>query len=216
MQMALLERHEAWLWMPHLPHSHTLEHTHRTTILDSSFLTPSQTTAYFISPVSLPRTPRPARDLCRKRRVCGRIYGSACYFPRASFNSSIKLKPSRRLCHFRRDLRLGNLAPPGGSKGSVIQRLWVGTKAPPRPHCGTQAARALLLGPGGSPEQGCGPLERWGAARAAASKVVSTMLRHSRVLVTGHWTSSKETGCIVWPSALRAKTTPSSADAVVT
>ena len=124
MQMALLERHEAWLWMPHLPHSHTLEHTHRTTILDSSFLTPSQTTAYFISPVSLPRTPRPARDLCRKRRVCGRIYGSACYFPRASFNSSIKLKPSRRLCHFRRDLWLGNLAPPGGSKGSVIQRLW--------------------------------------------------------------------------------------------
>ena len=148
--------------------------------------------------------------------VCGRIHGSACYFPRASFNSSIKLKPSRRLCHFRRDLWLGNLAPPGGSKGSVIRRLWAGTRALPRPHFGTQAARALLLGPGGSPEQGCGPLERWGAARAAASNVVSTMLRHSRVLVTGHWTSSKETGCIVWPSALRAKTTPSSADAVVT
>ena len=146
------------------PHSHTLEHTHRPTILDSSFLTPSQTTLdrvlYLQSPFPEPLAPQ---ETCRKRRVCGRIYGSACYFPRASFNSSIKLKPSRRLCHFRRDLWLGNLAPPGGSKGSVIQRLWVGTKAPPRPHCGTQAARALLLGPGGSPEQGCGPLERWGA-----------------------------------------------------
>ena len=204
------------------PHSHTLEHTHRPTILDSSFLTPllplthtvTDHRTYFIS--SLP-SPNPS---LRKRLVvngvCGRIHGSACYFPRASFNSSIKLKPSRRLCHFRRDLWLGNLAPPGGSKGSAIRRLWAGTKAPPRPRFGTQAARALLLGPGGSPEQGCGPLERWGAARAAASKVVSTMLRHSRVLVTGHWTSSKETGCIVWPSALRAKTTPSSADAVVT
>ena len=104
------------------PHSHTLEHTHRPTILDSSFLTPSQTTAYFISSLPSPN-PSPRKRLV-VNGVCGRIYGSACYFPRASFNSSIKLKPSRRLCHFRRDLWLGNLAPPGGSKGSVIQRLW--------------------------------------------------------------------------------------------
>ena len=42
------------------------------------------------------------------------------------------------------------------------------------------------------------------------------MRRRARGVVTGHWTSSKETGCIVWPSALRAKTTPSAADAGVT
>ena len=82
----------------------------------------------------------------------------------------------------------------------------------------TKRAGALLSGPRGSLALGkrVGLWSYGWPQGAAAIKVVWTMLRHSRVLVTGHWTSSKETGCIVWPSALRAKTTPSSADAVVT
>jgi hypothetical protein len=98
-----------------------------------------------------------------------------------------KLKASRRLCvrHFRRDLRLGNLAPPGRSQGRVNSATTLaGTRARLRPRFGTHpSGEGSPLGPmraarkrvglwsaGWGP--GCcnpGPSEPCGAARASWS-----------------------------------------------
>ena len=58
------------------------------------------------------------------------------------------------------------------------RRLWAGTRAPTQALFGTQAARALLSRPEGSPEQAAGLLEWWVAAfiSAAVSQSALTVL----------------------------------------
>ena len=61
-------------------------------------------------------------------------------------------------------LALGALRLGGHDNRTWNRRLQSGTRAPPQPLFGSHAARALLLGPEGSPEQAGGLLERGGAA----------------------------------------------------